>query len=908
MALLDRFKAHPRHRHPDPAVRLAFVAELPIDEREQLAAMAREDEDPRVRRAAAAKLMDPAALVTVARDDRDEGVRSQAVDMLRDLALEAFEGAGEAESLAAVEALAALGDAKTLAVVAKSAAREGVAQAALTTVRDVKALGSIARHGSFEALRAAALGRVEDHGEILAVAMNSEFKDTALAALDRVSSREDLERVAERAKNKSAAKRARASLREMDERAAADAAAAAVAAVVEVPASDAPDALRAQIEETARALQRMQETDRAEAVRAQETEQAQADAEAARQREERQAVERQRAEVEAQKDSERRHVRLAELAVEAEAAAADADLASGRRRFAVAQREWKDLVAGLAAVEPGLAGRFAAADAGLTARGADAHEADARSRREALARVQQIAARVEPLAARADLSLKAGERALHELRATLADVPPLPSKREYDEIVRRLKAAQAALTPKVAELREAEDWKRFGNAGVQEQLCARMEGLRALEDPEALAKEIRNLQQEWRQVADVPRAQGEALWRRFKAAHDAVWPRCEAHFAAQNAARASSLAAKVALCERAEALAESKNWIHTAEEIKRLQAEWKTIGPVTRGQEKAIWDRFRLACDRFFTRRHEDLAQRKTMWAENYAKKEALAVQAETFAGSVDWDAAAAGIKRLQAEWKTIGPVKKTRSEAIWQRFRAACDLFFARYAQRHDIAKAERVAAREAICAELEELAQSPVSSLQSPVDGSEPPAPSPQPPVESPQPPADLGLTVRGLRSKWQREIAARGVDRDRAIALDDRFQAAFNGVLARWPSVFSGTELDPDANRTRMDALVKRVEDLAASLLGAPGAAADTAISPTTRLASMLKEALAANTIGGKVDEASRWRAAQEDVRQAQASWARIGPVAEATRRPLADRFARACRRITEGAGGARTALTS
>ena len=885
MALLDRFKAQPRHKHPDPAVRLAFVAELPIDEREQLAVMAREDEEPRVRRAATAKLMDPAALAGVARDDRDEAVRSQAVDMLRDIALEAFEGVGEAESLAAVEALASLGDPKTLAIVAKSAAREGVARAALTSVSDVRALGSIARHGSFEALRAAALDRVQDHGEVLAVAMNSDFKDTALAALDRVSSREDLERVAERAKNKSAAKRARASVREMDARAAAEAAAAAAPVTIAPPAPDPLDAVRAQIDEASLAVQRVQDAARADAASAQEAERIRADAEASRQREERQAAERLRIEADAHKESERRHGRLAELAAEGDAAAGDADLASARRRLAVARREWKDVTDGISAIDPALAERFAAAEARLTARDTEAHDADARLRREALARLQQLASRVDPLAAKADLSLKAGERALHEVRAALADVPPLPSKREYDDLVRRLKAAQSALTPKVQELREVEEWKRFANAGVQEQLCARMEALRALEDPEALAKEIRQLQEQWRQVADVPRAQGEALWRRFKAAHDEVWPRCEAHFAAQAEARAASLVAKAALCERAEAVSESRNWIQTADEIKRLQAEWKTIGPVTRGQEKAIWDRFRVACDRFFTRRHEDLAQRKTMWAENFGKKEALAVQAEALAQSTDWETAAGGIKRLQAEWKTIGPVKKTRSEAIWQRFRGACDLFFSRYAQRHDIAKAERVAAREAICAELEALA-----------------VVSPQSPVDSPEPPVDLGLTVRGLRSKWQQEIAARGVDRDRAIAIDERFQAAFNGVLARWPAVFAGTELDPNANRTRMEALVKRVEDLAASLFGAPGAAADTALSPTTRLASMLKEALAANTIGGKVDETSRWRAAQEDVRQAQASWARIGPVAEETRRALADRFARACRRITEGAGRA------
>ena len=163
---------------------------------------------------------------------------------------------------------------------------------------------------------------------------------------------------------------------------------------------------------------------------------------------------------------------------------------------------------------------------------------------------------------------------------------------------------------------------------------------------------------------------------------------------------------KTALCDKAEALAGSTSWIQTAEEIKRMQAEWKTIGPVSRGREKAVWDRFRAACDRFFTRRQEDLVARKGMWAENLAKKEALSVRAEALVESTDWEQTSAELRRLQAEWKTIGPVKKSRSEAIWRRFREACDRFFTRYAHRHDIARAERVAAREAICAELEALA----------------------------------------------------------------------------------------------------------------------------------------------------------------------------------------------------------
>jgi hypothetical protein len=142
---------------------------------------------------------------------------------------------------------------------------------------------------------------------------------------------------------------------------------------------------------------------------------------------------------------------------------------------------------------------------------------------------------------------------------------------------------------------------------------------------------------------------------------------------------------------------------------------------------------------------------------------------------------------------------------------------------------------------------------------------------------------------------------VDPEHAQALDRRFAGAVAAVLARWPSAFAGTELDPEANRKRLEALVKRIEDLANSVAG-PSPAVDENLSPTARLATMLKEALAANTIGGKVDTDSKLRAAAEEVRQAQASWSRVGLVAEDVRRPLVERFQRACRRIQERAGAA------
>src|SRR5262245_15983134 len=184
MTLLDRFRTQSRDKHPDPAVRLAFVDELPIDDRLTIAAIAREDDDARVRRAAVAKLMAPGPLAAIARDDRDESVRQQATAMLRDIALEAFEDVSEAESLEAVDEI---GDPRTLGQIAKTASRDIVAERALSRIDDGRMLGSVARHAVLETVRGHALESVRmrgDRAELLAIAMNSDFKDSAVAAVD----------------------------------------------------------------------------------------------------------------------------------------------------------------------------------------------------------------------------------------------------------------------------------------------------------------------------------------------------------------------------------------------------------------------------------------------------------------------------------------------------------------------------------------------------------------------------------------------------------------------------------------------------------------------------------------------------------------------------------------------------
>ena len=473
MTLLDRFRTQPQ-RDPDPAVRLAYVAELPLTEREQIAAVAREDSDARVRKAAVGKLLDPPVLADIARDESDDSVREAAVTMLRDIALDAFEGVDEQGSLAAVDALT---DMRILAQVAKTSLRESVARRAFDRLDQgaSNAMAAIARQAELEPIRTAAFGRLSAREDFLNLAMHSDFKETAAAAVDRLSDRGDLEQVAERARNKAASKRARQILREQDEAKAR-------------AAREQDEAARAEEEE--RAAQAREAAAQAEAALRLAAETVAAGDAAVRERE--------NAERAAREEAERREREAAApVKSEAEKAAEEAALAREAERRRANE------------------------------------EAEAKSRRDGLNRMNQLLGRVEALIPKEDLSLKASDRALRDVRAALADIPPLPSRQDFENVSTRLKAAQETLGPRVRDLREVADWQRWANVGIQEQLCEKMEALRAETDPEAIARRIHELQQQWRLAADVPRPQGETLWKRFKAVHDELWARCEAHFAGQ---------------------------------------------------------------------------------------------------------------------------------------------------------------------------------------------------------------------------------------------------------------------------------------------------------------------------------------------------------------------------------------
>ena len=950
MGLLEKLRSQPKYKHADPAVRLEGVAEIDDADQNTLIALATEDADARVRRAAAARLTSPGALATMVRNESDAATRDFAAGRLVSLA----EQGDQEAAVGAVQALAALGRHRELANIARSSGLEAVRRAAAEQVTDSKALGSIARHAPDAGTRLVAIERLTDTAELEAVALRGDHADAAVDALDRLGepSPEVLEALSQRAKTKAVQKRARAILRAREE---------AVRPAVTTPTVEfheadqrraveladqmdaighTPDmtavrqtfaALRvAWVELLADAEIRPEYVERFEqlsdsvrekltaheAARAESERQAQA---LAREQAERAAI---CAEVEnlneddipdrlattratwdsmppmpeawgsdlqqrfdaACRAAERRHERriaarqLVEQApdviTQIEALAGHEDYGAIRTQWYNLRKQWQNITRD-SEMDPALVARYDQVSPGLEAKENEHREGRLRSQQENLQRLQSAVQDLETRAAAENLSLKDAEAILKDTKLIVGTMGPLPTKQDREDLTVRLQAVRTGVTPRIKELRDAEEWKRWANVQVQEELCTRMEALIPLSDtePEKAATEMRALQDKWKAVAAAPRSQAETLWTRFKAAQDQVYEKCKDFFAQQAAERQENLKKKEALAVRAEALVDSTDWVKTADSIKQLQAEWKTIGPVTRGHEKMVWERFRGACDRFFTRRQEDLKERKHEWSDNLAKKEALIAEAEQLAQSTEWEKASARIKQLQVEWKKIGPVRRNKSEVIWQRFRAACDTFFDRYKTRDQVAVAGKLADREAAVAELESLL---------------PPADAPDAPM-----PEDLYARVQAARARY---LQGPELPRHTLAPLADRVNRAMLALATRWPEAFRNTDVDPETTRRKMEKLVAKIE----ALLPPDSKETSANLSPAEMLARQWREALAANTMGAaaaRQAEEARHRATEQEVRSAQSAWQRLGPVDPEVRKPLQERFDRACRRFFE-----------
>ena len=266
---------------------------------------------------------------------------------------------------------------------------------------------------------------------------------------------------------------------------------------------------------------------------------------------------------------------------------------------------------------------------------------------------------------------------------------------------------------------EAREYDFKKNLELKTKLCKAAEKLADESDVISAFHQLQELHQQYREIGPVAKDLREEMWQRFKAASTVINKRHQQHFEGLRAREEENLQKKTELCEKVEAIAQEENkgagdWEKHTKQIIELQNEWKTIGFAPQKMNVKIFERFRAACDDFFTRKATYFKTMKEQFAENAEKKRALVEKAQELQDSTDWKSTGDKFIALQKEWKTIGLVPKKLGDQLWNDFLAACNKFFeARNAATAGTRNEERanLEAKRAIIEQLKELSEQEVA-----------------------------------------------------------------------------------------------------------------------------------------------------------------------------------------------------
>lgn len=259
----------------------------------------------------------------------------------------------------------------------------------------------------------------------------------------------------------------------------------------------------------------------------------------------------------------------------------------------------------------------------------------------------------------------------------------------------------------------AYDFKK--NLEIKTHLCEAAEKLADVEDVISAFHQLQNLHQEYREAGPVAKELRDEIWKRFKDASTVINKRHQDHFEAIKAQEEENLAKKTELCQKVENLSFDElktyaQWEEMTKQVLAFQAEWKGIGFTPRKVNSEVFERFRVACDRFFQAKTAYFKANREKLNANLTAKNALIEKAEALKESTDWAATTNKLIELQKEWKTIGPVAHKVSDAVWKRFNDACNYFFNRKTEANAGQRQEEEAnleKKKAVIAALEALVE---------------------------------------------------------------------------------------------------------------------------------------------------------------------------------------------------------
>lgn len=861
MGIADLFR--PKWKHSDASVRADAVRALGRDDEAALVEVARTDEDDAIRGLAIRKLEDPTLLEEIAGSDAAASVRELAAKRASSLWLSQANAARAGD--VAVSAIERISDQKALAKLAVDATAADARDAAFARLTEARALAEVARGTKSDAQRREAIGKIDDVDILQSLAIDADGKELGFAALDKLEYRAALELIAKKAKHK--AVRARAGKRLAGDGATAAAAAAPdedktrhaeqvqlVRTVEDIVATggwkraSAMDEAREAWKALApydgelqsrfdRAVQRFLTERKKYLARIEEQKKAKAEAKQARRQK--------RAEQEAQETQPapepKAEVHRKTIAVPPPAASEPAAEPPEPQRVETAADEVSgaEVETTETAVETTEAVVETTDDAVETPTAPPEPVDPDKNRIELEALCTQLERLVE------SNSFRKIESHLQKAEKRFAHPGPLPSDTVREELVNRFARVHTVLITRVRELREADEWRRWANVPKQQALVERAEKVLAESEgvgDGALLDTLKTLQNEWKEVGAAPKEKGEELWTKFKGVCDQIYEKAKAQQKERRDEQKHNLDKKRELCERVEALKDSDDFERTAAEIKQLQAEWKKIGPVPRRYAQKIWKRFRGACDHFFERRKPILDQQFEGLQENLQRKQELCERVEAlleaFTPETDWRDTLDAVKRAQGDWKHVGPTPRKEGDAIYKRFRAACDGIFKRRDEMKDAEVREEQERQQRVRGEIE----------------------------------AALGGDAAALIAAWS---AVRGID-DRPERgelrgpLEQRVCDALAASMAADPAPFADTDLDPAQTERKRARLLERLEEAVERMQ--PRAA-----KPKTaeEMAEQLRNALANNALGGVFVEDNK-KDPKKELEAVRTAWRRLGPV--------------------------------
>lgn len=207
------------------------------------------------------------------------------------------------------------------------------------------------------------------------------------------------------------------------------------------------------------------------------------------------------------------------------------------------------------------------------------------------------------------------------------------------------------------------------------------------EDANKSYQEFKALQQEWKEIKNVPATKANELWRNYQLYVEQYYDLLKLNSEAREYDFKKNLELKTRICEAAEKLADEEDLISAFHQLQKLHAEYREIGPVAKELREGIWARLKAASTVINKRHQQHFENLRSKEEENLARKTALCEKAEAIAaeenkGTGDWERHTKEIIAVQAEWKTIGFAPQKMNVKIFERFRATCDDFFGRKAE----------------------------------------------------------------------------------------------------------------------------------------------------------------------------------------------------------------------------------